>query len=70
MTEDPTLIDNGVSAPILMPSPSLAAGNFYQELQYDLSESNRITFRDFVFEVLEATNEKIRFKVLSDGSAR
>ena len=37
----------------------------FQELQYDLTESEVITFRDMSIQVLEASNKQIRFKVLT-----
>jgi hypothetical protein len=37
----------------------------FQELQYDLSESEVITYRDLTIQVLEASNKQIRFKVLT-----
>ena len=39
---------------------------FTQEVQYDLSESNTIGFRSLRIEVLDATNTKIRYKILSN----
>lgn len=39
---------------------------FFQELQYDLSESTVIAFKHYRIEVLEATNEWIRFLVIQD----
>lgn len=43
----------------------LAAEAYFQELSYDLSESNTIRFRGMVIEVKEATNSLIRFTVRS-----
>lgn len=43
---------------------SVARQPFYQELQYDLSQSKIITFQDIRIEVESANSEKIRFKVL------
>lgn len=37
----------------------------FQELQYDLNESEVITFRDLTIQVVEASNKQIRFKVLT-----
>lgn len=44
---------------------SLAAQAFYQELSYDLSESNTIRFRGMAIDVKDATNSLIRFTVRS-----
>lgn len=41
---------------------------FFQELRYDLSESQVIVFKRFTITVLEATNQFIRFRVDSDYS--
>ena len=38
---------------------------FYQEVQYDLSQSKTITFRNTTIEIIEATNSYCRFKVIS-----
>ncbi len=38
---------------------------FFQDLQYDLNESEMIVFQDFAIQVLEATSKSIRFKVLA-----
>lgn len=43
----------------------LARPAFTQELQYDLSESNIIGFRGLRIEVINASNTKIEYKVLS-----
>ena len=45
----------------------MARSAFTQELEYDLKESREITFRSLVIEVLEATNNGIRFEVVEDG---
>jgi hypothetical protein len=39
---------------------------FYQELIYDLSKSDKIVFKQFKIKVVEATNEYIKFIVLTD----
>jgi hypothetical protein len=39
---------------------------FYQSLTYQ-PNAKQIRFKDFVIEILEATNDKIVYKVLSDG---
>ena len=38
---------------------------FFQDLQYDLNESDMIVFQDFSIQVVEATSKQIRFKVLT-----
>jgi len=43
-----------------------AAPAFYQHLKYDLAESTGIRFQNFKIDVLEASNERIKFKILSD----
>ena len=45
----------------------LAREAFYQELEYDLSESKSIAFKSLEIDVLEATNSRIRFLVREDG---
>ena len=40
---------------------------FYQEVKYDLKESNDITFRSLKLRVIEANNNQITFQVLDDG---
>lgn len=49
---------------------NLAAQAFYQELVYDLSESNTIRFRGMAIDVREATNSHIRFVVRSGMDSR
>lgn len=44
----------------------LAAPAFFQDLTYDLSESNLIRFQNFSIEVIEATNNNVRYKALGD----
>ena len=39
---------------------------FFQELQYDLNESQLITFKSYTVKVLEATNQFIKYIVVSD----
>jgi hypothetical protein len=39
---------------------------FFQELRYDLSQSDIIVFRNYRIQVLEANNEFMRYKVLAD----
>jgi hypothetical protein len=43
----------------------LARPAFYQEVQYDLSQSKTITFRKTTIEIIEATNSYCRFEVIS-----
>lgn len=49
---------------------SIDAGNKYirngfaEKLQYDISESNSISFRSLKMEVIEANSNEIKFKVL------
>ncbi len=40
---------------------------FYQEMKYDLKESNEIAFRTLKLKILEANNNQISFVVLDDG---
>ena len=40
--------------------------SYHQDLQYDLDESKTIAFKDFEIEILDATNSKVSFKVVSD----
>ena len=43
---------------------------FQQDLQYDLSESNIIGFKELRLEVIEATNQNITYKVLNNFSMK
>jgi len=45
---------------------NLAAPAFFQSLEYDLSQSKTIRFQRFTIEVLEATNEAIKYRVVSN----
>lgn len=49
-------------------SNSLARPAFYQDVEYDLNESNIIGFRGMRIEILEATNTKINYKILNGFS--
>jgi hypothetical protein len=44
----------------------LAAQPFHQSLKYDLSSSNEIRFQNFDLEIIQADNQTIRYRVLSD----
>lgn len=46
---------------------NLARPAFYQELRYDLNESDLITFRSLKIKVLEANNARIKFQVIDDA---
>ncbi len=66
------LIYNGIMNGVISISyrefiDNLARVAFYQELKYDLKESNEISFRTIKIKVLDATNNEIAFKVLDDG---
>ncbi len=39
---------------------------FFQELRYDIGQSDTIVFKQYKLKVIEATNEYIRFIVLAD----
>lgn len=43
-----------------------AAPAFFQNLKYDLTESNVIRFQRFRIEVVQADNQAIRYKILDD----
>jgi len=45
----------------------LARPAFYQNLTYNLAESKVIQFRKLQMQVIEATNERIKLKVISDS---
>ena len=45
-------------------SEDLARPAFSQEVQYDLSEDSMVGFKNLLLEVVEATNTKIRYKVI------
>jgi hypothetical protein len=47
---------------------NLAAPAFFQNLEYDLSQSKIVRFQRFTIEVMEATNESISYRVLSDST--
>ena len=47
---------------------NLAAPAFFQNLEYDLARSKVIRFQRFTIEVLDATNETIRYQVVSDST--
>ena len=53
---------------------SIDAGNKYlrndftEKLQYDISESNLISFRSLKIEIIEANSNEIKFKVLELGN--
>lgn len=44
----------------------LAAPAFFQNLKYDLSESNTLKFQNFVIEIYKADNQEITYRILSD----
>jgi hypothetical protein len=44
----------------------LAAQPFYQTVRYDLNESQTITFRRFVIDIIQADNHKLIFRIVSD----
>lgn len=44
----------------------LAAPAFFQNLKYDLDQSNILRFQQFTIEVVSATNESIAYKVIGD----
>lgn len=48
-------------------SEDLARPAFFQELHFDLSEGDLVTFRSLRIRVLEASNSSIQFVVLEDG---
>ena len=43
---------------------------FQQELQYDLNESNVVGFKEMRLEIIEATNQSIRYKVIKNFSLK
>jgi hypothetical protein len=66
------LIYNGISKDTIMISyreftKNFARPAFYQELRYDLNESDLITFKSLKIKVLDADNNQIRFQVVDDG---
>jgi hypothetical protein len=44
----------------------MARTSFYQNIVYETS-AKQIRFKNIIFDVIEATNEKIVYKVISDG---
>ena len=45
-----------------------ARSPFYQDLRYNIDKSSVITFKSLDIEIVNATNENITFKILSDGN--
>ena len=45
---------------------NLARQPFFQQLFYDLKTSDTVVFQDWVFQVLDANNQQIRFKVVKE----
>jgi hypothetical protein len=45
---------------------SYARTPFFQQIIYDLKKSNVIVFQDWVIQVLDANNERIKFKVVNE----
>ena len=43
---------------------SFARTPFFQQVYYDLKQSDKIVFQNWVLKVLDASNEQIRFKVI------
>lgn len=43
-----------------------AAPAFYQNVKYDLAQSRLIRFQNFRIDVLDADNERLRYKIISD----
>ena len=63
------LIYNGRSGSIIRITymrKDAAMSPFYQELTFDLGDSDIIIFKNYKIEVLDATDQYIRFKVLKD----
>lgn len=46
-------------------SNSMPGASFTQNIQYDLKESHVISFRGLKIEILEATNDKLKYKVIT-----
>lgn len=44
----------------------MAAQPFYQNLKYDLAASRQIRFQNFAIDVIEADNQSIWYKIVSD----
>lgn len=59
-------IDNNIKILYREFSEDLARVAYYQELTYNLNESKTLRYKNFKLEVIDATNEKIVYKVLSD----
>lgn len=58
--------DNNISIQYREYDSNLARQAFYQDLRYNLGESNRIRFKTIEIEVLSATNSEITYKILED----
>ena len=43
-----------------------AAAPFYQAVKYDLNDSSTIRFRQFVIEVIQANNQRFKYRIVSD----
>ena len=66
------LIYSGVSNKIITLAyrefyKDMARQAFYQEVKYDLNDTDVIVFRTIKMKILEANNSKIAFQVLEDG---
>lgn len=48
----------------------LARNSFYQNLTYDLSESNIIKFKSIEIEILNSSNSELSFKIINDGNLK
>lgn len=44
----------------------MAAPAFFQNLKYDLDESQTIRFQNFQIEVLEASNQEFKYRIIDD----
>lgn len=45
-----------------------ARAPFFQQVYYDLKTSDAVVFQDWVLQVLDANNQRIRFKVIKEPS--
>lgn len=49
------------------PDGTFARPAFYQQLKYDLSQSDRVVFRAVELQIIEASNSGVEFRVLRDA---
>ena len=59
-------VDNSIKFIYREYTNSLSRASFQQEVQYDLDQSNIIGFKEMRIKIIEATNQKIEYKILKN----